>query len=182
LILKRAVKKGSPFQFHTIFRACYLFIYYLAGTKSIIIMRLPITLLLFWFLPFIGTFGSHPQKVEVTITGIKSTQGRLCIAIFVDNEGFKKESPCKDMKISKERISGNTTTVEFELLPGVYGISVLDDENCNGKMDYNMVGIPKEGFGFSNYYHRGITKPHFDQFKFEVSNSDVKVLVELKYM
>jgi uncharacterized protein (DUF2141 family) len=44
----------------------------------------------------------------------------------------------------------------------------LDDENSTGKMEYNMFGIPREGFGFSNYYHKGLLKPHFDAFSFSV--------------
>ena len=59
----------------------------------------------------------------------------------------------------------------------------MDDENFNGKMDYNFIGIPKEGFGFSNYYHSGLTKPKLKSFAFEViENKNTKVEVKMKYM
>ena len=50
-------------------------------------------------------------------------------------------------------------------------------------MDYNFLGIPKEGFGFSNYYHTGLTKPKLNSFAFEVlENKNTKVEVKMKYM
>ena len=73
--------------------------------------------------------------------------------------------------------------VEVKLETGKYGISLMDDENFNGKMDFNFIGIPKEGFGFSNYYHTGLTKPNLKLFEFEVLvNKIPKVEVAMKYM
>ena len=48
-------------------------------------------------------------------------------------------------------------------------------------MDYSFM-IPQEGFGFSNYYHKGLTAPKFDKFAVEVDGSDEEVLIEVKYM
>jgi len=40
---------------------------------------------------------------------------------------------------------------DFEdIPPGTYALVVIHDENMNGKLDTNWVGIPKEGYGFSN--------------------------------
>jgi uncharacterized protein (DUF2141 family) len=38
--------------------------------------------------------------------------------------------------------------LSFHIKPGKYAIAVIHDENCNGKLDTNMFGIPKEGYGF----------------------------------
>jgi uncharacterized protein (DUF2141 family) len=74
-------------------------------------------------------------------------------------------------------------TVQFALEPGVYGLCLLDDENNNGKMEYNFLGMPKEGFGFSDHYHTGITKPKFDSFKFTLSkNQDKDVTIKVRYI
>ncbi len=73
--------------------------------------------------------------------------------------------------------------VKFSLDPGIYGLSLLDDENSNGKMEYNFFGIPKEGFGFSDYYHTGITKPKFDAFKFSIDKDQTKrITIRIRYM
>ncbi|GAB3021847.1 hypothetical protein GCM10027284_46660 [Cyclobacterium sediminis] len=41
------------------------------------------------------------------------------------------------------------------LEPGEYMISVFHDSNKNGKMDYNLLGKPKEGYGFSGEFYCG---------------------------
>jgi len=49
-------------------------------------------------------------------------------------------------------------------------------------MEYNFLGIPKEGFGFSDYYHTGITRPKFDDFRFTVvQGQDIKIKVRMRY-
>jgi uncharacterized protein (DUF2141 family) len=73
--------------------------------------------------------------------------------------------------------------VRFTLEPGIYGLSLLDDENSNGKMEYNFLGIPKEGFGFSDYYHKGLKRPKFESFKFSIDKGQTKKLtVRIRYM
>jgi uncharacterized protein (DUF2141 family) len=40
-------------------------------------------------------------------------------------------------------------TLQFDNLPsGTYALALIHDENGNGKLD-TMMGIPREGFGFS---------------------------------
>ena len=84
-------------------------------------------------------------------------------------------------KIAKEKIIVWTLHDMWAITGGESYI--MDDENFNGKMDYSFLGIPKEGFGFSNYYHTGLTKPKLNSFAFEVlANKNTKVEVKMKYM
>jgi len=66
--------------------------------------------------------------------------------------------------------------VHLTLEPGTYGLTLLDDENMSSLMEYNFIGIPKEGFGFSDYYHTGIKKPKFDQFKFTIKENEKRTI------
>ena len=125
----------------------------------------------------------NAQSVEVTITGIRSEKGQIAIGVFIDNESFQKEEAFLDKKFVKNGISNGEMRVQFSLEPGTYGLSLLDDENSNGKMEYNFLGIPKEGFGFSDYYHKGLTKPKFDAFKFSIDQDQVrKITIRIRYM
>jgi len=101
--------------------------------------------------------------------------------VFKDQEGFKNKKPIKRLVLNKSEFEGNDIILSLDT--GIYGISVLDDENDNNKMDYNFLGIPKEGFGFSNYYHEGLSKPHFDKFKFEINTIPVELIeIRLRYI
>ena len=126
---------------------------------------------------------SVPILISVTIKDIKTPNGQILMGIYKDDVSFDKEIAYKKVQAFKTKISNGTLMVEVKLEPGKYGISLMDDENFNGKMDYNFIGIPKEGFGFSNYYHTGLTKPKLKSFLFEViENKNTKVEVKMKYM
>ena len=126
---------------------------------------------------------SVPIVISVTIKDIKTPNGQILMGVYKDDISFDKELPYKKVQAFKTKISNGILLVEVKLEPGKYGISLMDDENFNGKMDYNFIGIPKEGFGFSNYYHTGLTKPKLKSFSFEViENKNTKVEVKMKYM
>ncbi len=132
---------------------------------------------LFQFEIFNTEFINDDYNVKVVVDGIRSEKGKIVLAVFEDQKNFKLRNPVKRIELKKSELKGNEILLSVET--GIYGISILDDENNNNKMDYNFVGIPKEGFGFSNYYHTGISKPQFDKFKFEIDNKKV-VLIEIK--
>lgn len=121
-------------------------------------------------------------EIEVTIKGIRSKKGKIQIGIFKNQESFESEMPFKTVVVEKKGLLKGTVVCKVNLPPGVYGFAVLDDENNNEEMDKSWLGIPTEGFGFSNYDHSGIFKPIFDDFKFRVKNGINKVRMNLKYM
>ena len=126
---------------------------------------------------------SAPILISVIIKDIKTPNGQILMGIYKDDVSFDKEIAYKKVQAFKTKISKGILVVEVKLEPGKYGISLMDDENFNGKMDYNFIGIPKEGFGFSNYYHTGLTKPKLKSFLIEViENKNTKVEVKMKYM
>ena len=125
----------------------------------------------------------NSQTVEVIITGIRSEKGQIVIGVFKDDESFQKEESFMEKRFVKSGISKREMRVQFSLETGIYGLSLLDDENSNGKMEYNFLGIPKEGFGFSDYYHKGIKKPKFDSYKFSINKDQTKrITIRIRYM
>ena len=121
--------------------------------------------------------------IEVTVKNIRKSYGKILIGIFKDEEGFDKEIAFKSVNADKATISNGVLYVKTQLEPGMYGAALIDDENNNGKFDYNFIGIPKEGFGFSNYYHRGFFKPKLEYFKFEVKPSNItKLEMVIRYL
>lgn len=133
------------------------------------------------------TFSSFTsQKVipfEVTITNIRSEKGQFVIGVYKDALAFEKEKASEKLVIKKQRIKDGMQKITIYLEPGIYGISMLDDEDNNQKMNYNMIGLPTEGFGFLNYYHSGLRKPSFDDFKLKLSpETNVPLSIKLRYI
>lgn len=124
----------------------------------------------------------NSQNVELTITGIRSSEGKIRIGLFKDDQTFQKETAAQNFEFEKTGLKNGEMTVQLELEPGIIGLSLLDDENDDSEMNYNFFGLPKEGFGFSNYYHSGFTKPVFDDFDFELNKPDQRVEIKIRYV
>ncbi|MDO9634599.1 MAG: DUF2141 domain-containing protein [Paludibacter sp.] len=140
-------------------------------------------LLLMFFVGLLACLQTYSQTLEVCITNIRNTKGQLCVAIFQNDQEFKSEVPFWERHYDKADIENKTFRLVILVPPGEYVLSVLDDENSDGKMNYNIVGFPLEGFGFSNYKHRGISKPRFNQFCFQVAiNQKLLIDVEMTYL
>ncbi len=122
------------------------------------------------------------QELKVNIIGLRNDVGVIRLAFFTDNDSFRSETPVMEKTVSKENLqNSNLKVVLTGIPPGKYGIALLDDENEDGEMAYNFFGIPKEGFGFSNHYHRGLSKPHFDDFSFEFQD-DKTIEIRVRYI
>ena len=123
------------------------------------------------------------QDVDVTITGIRSEKGQIVIGVFKDSESYQKEEPFVSKTFKKNVSPDGAMKVQFSLEPGVYGLCLLDDENGDGIMHYNFMKMPKEGFGFSDYYFTGVKKPKFDLFKFTLAKGQQKsIKIRVRYI
>jgi len=132
---------------------------------------------------FVCSITVYSQNIKVLVTGIRSTQGQVIIKVYKDNASFNKDKPFITKKFIKSGISKGEMAVNFTLESGTYGLALLDDENKDNEMNYTFLGIPEEGFGFSNYYLSGLTKPTFDLFKFVLIKDQIqKIIIKIRYM
>ncbi|MCX7697198.1 MAG: DUF2141 domain-containing protein [Bacteroidales bacterium] len=121
------------------------------------------------------------QQVEITITNIRNSKGVIRIGIFKDQESFDKETPYDGKIFPKKSVLNGKLVVKFDLPPGKYGFAVLDDENEDGKMNYNLLGVPKEGYGFSgNTFF--LSKPSFSEFAVNIRKGLNKFTIEMNYV
>ena len=118
-------------------------------------------------------------NLEVTVKNIKETKGSIRVGLFTNEDDFlKKAADGKVVKASKSEV-----TVVFEnLKPGTYAVSVIHDENENGELDKNVMGIPKEGFAFGNNAMGTFGPPDFDKAKVTIEKSPLKQVINLKYL
>jgi uncharacterized protein (DUF2141 family) len=93
----------------------------------------------------------EPASLTITVSGIRNTSGALIACIFRDSQGFPTCQKSRNAIRQTQRITGTTMTVRFDNLPpGTYVASVQHDEDGNGKLKTNFIGMPKEGVGISN--------------------------------
>jgi uncharacterized protein (DUF2141 family) len=121
------------------------------------------------------------NNLEVKIDNIKSDNGEILIGLYSNSQNFpRKISDGRIVKASKEGV----IVFFHDLKPGPYAVSVMHDENSNKDMDQNGIGIPKEGFGFSNNARGSLGPPSFDKAKFELEPGKPSTLIsiDLRYL
>jgi len=120
-------------------------------------------------------------RVSLTVEGFHSARGKLLLAVFNREEQFPYE-PFLDFSWQKDTLAGYSMTVEFSLPGyGVYAFSVLDDENGNGELDKNFIGLPQERFGFSNGAKAGLFgPPDYPECTVEIKQGDNKLNICLQ--
>jgi uncharacterized protein (DUF2141 family) len=103
--------------------------------------------------------------ITVTVNGIDSNDGKIFLALYDKEVDFLE----KTFKGTTSSIINNQCTITFENIPsGVYAVSIFHDENDNGKMDTNFMGIPKEDYGCSNNASGFMGPPKWSDAKFEL--------------
>lgn len=125
---------------------------------------------------------ANTQTVRMTIEGIRSKEGNIQLGIFTNQAQFSKEEPPIEKIFPKTGLKSGVLIIEFNLKPGNYAIAVLDDIDKDGDMSYNLIGIPTEGFGFSNYVSSGMRKPKYNDFSFDVKKGVTEVTVKMRYI
>lgn len=122
------------------------------------------------------------QSVTIKVSNIRNAKGNIKVAFFTSEHEYEIEKPKYMRKISKSSIKNGEVTATFNDIPaGKYGVAVLDDENSNGDMDYSF-WMPTEGFGFSNYYHSGMSKPDYENFTFTLGKENKTIKVKFRYI
>jgi uncharacterized protein (DUF2141 family) len=117
------------------------------------------------------------QDLEVTVKNIKNSKGVLVIGLFGSEKTFTKQP----VKAEMPKAEAGTLKVLFKNIQlGEYAVSIFHDANENGVLDMNFMGIPKEGFGFSNDAMGVFGPPTFTKAKFSWPESRM-VSVTMKY-
>lgn len=122
------------------------------------------------------------SNTQITVSGIRSAKGQVVVSVFKDEKSFDEEIPFKKIPFDKKGLVNGTMVVNVKLDPGTYGLVLVDDENKNGKLEKNFVGVPKEGFGFSNFFMEKLKKPSFHEFKMNIKGDANKAGIRVKYM
>ena len=130
------------------------------------------------FVPAILAQSAGQATVIVKVTGLRSEKGQVRIAVFNSSEKWLGEQPVYSSTINVD--SQSVTWKIYDVPYGDYGIAVFHDENKNGKMDKNFVGIPLEPYGFSNNVRVTLGPPTWEKSKFVVKGPTTEVSIEVK--
>jgi uncharacterized protein (DUF2141 family) len=121
--------------------------------------------------------GAEVSSFTLEISGIEKTEGEIRIAVFDSKEHYTKETiHAVVLPVEGSSIEWSVPDLPF----GEYAIAVYHDKNTNGKLDTNLLGIPKERYGFSNNARGRFGPASWGDAKFEVNQKEVIHQIEIK--
>ena len=123
---------------------------------------------------------SPTASLEIDVVKLRSAKGMLRICLTARPQSFPD---CKDDPRAVSRsVPATEPVVTFEgLAPGNYAAAIIHDENGNKKLD-TLMGIPREGFGFSRNPAIGFGPPKFDAARFAVDGAAKPQQVRMRYL
>ena len=108
-------------------------------------------------------------SLEMEINNLQSNNGPLYIRILDENEN--------PVIVGTSPVINYSSRISFDsIYPGKYAIQFFHDENENQKMDFSLIGIPKEKFGSSNDVKPLLGPPKFEKMLFNL-NENKKVIM-----
>jgi uncharacterized protein (DUF2141 family) len=116
--------------------------------------------------------------LEIEITDIRSTEGQLMVAVHGSAEGWDGKAPPVAAQLHAP--TGDSAVLSFEgLAPGNYAVQVMHDQNGNGELDSNFMGMPIEGYGFSNN-PEVMRKATFEEARIELVEAGTRIQLRLR--
>ena len=114
--------------------------------------------------------------------GLKNEKGQVLALLFNSEEGFPGEKE-QAVALKKLKVSHLQTGFSFEgLSAGKYAISLVHDENGNGKMDSKIFEVPSEGYGTSNNVKTTLRPPSFEEAKIHLNNPSKSISISVFYL
>ena len=109
-------------------------------------------------------------SLEMEINNLESNKGPIYIRILDENEN--------PVIVWTSPVINYSSEISFDsIFPGKYAIQFFHDENENQKMDFSLIGIPKEKFGSSNDVKPILGPPKFKKMLFEIYQ-DKKIVMK----
>jgi uncharacterized protein (DUF2141 family) len=119
-------------------------------------------------------------SLEIDVAGMRSARGliRICLTVYPKNF-----PGCVDDRHAITRsVPAAQHVIRFDgLPPGNYAAALIHDENSNAKLD-TMIGIPREGFGFSRNPPIGFGPPRFAAAEFALGSVAETQQVTMRYI
>lgn len=132
--------------------------------------------------PAVAFAQSPCPGIHVKILNIRNSIGTVACALFESPAGFPIEFLNSATNVMVIKIRKAQARCDFEdIPPGTYAMAVIHDENMNGKLETDLLGIPTEGYGFSNDVKGVVGAPSFSTASFPYDGQNLDLTMSLHY-
>jgi len=124
--------------------------------------------------------GDSLTSIKVEVIDLRNSDGKVGLTLFDAEEGFPSEPDNAIRKLYVD-VNNKTASATFENVPeGKYAIAVYHDEDEDGEIETNWIGIPKEGTGSSNNPKSRMGPPRYEDCEFD-THQTTNLTIRMKY-
>lgn len=120
---------------------------------------------------------AQAEKLEIIVSKISEPHGTLFVTIYNNPDSWLGEEAYRDLRFPVSTQEDNTIVIE-DIPAGTYAVSVFHDLNGNMDIDTNLIGIPKEPYGFSGKVGK-FGPPKYDKASFVLESGTKPLQIEL---
>lgn len=121
-------------------------------------------------------------KLTVQVTGVRAAKGQVAVTVY-PNDPNRFLAPHGKLARVRAIAQAPTTTACFWLpATGAYAVAVYHDENGNNTFDRSALGLPAEGFGFTNNPRTPTGLPPLSAVRFNTTGAETTVRIKLRYL
>ncbi len=120
--------------------------------------------------------------VTVIAENLRNSDGLLAMTLYADDSRrFLVKHGSLSVGRVKVQPGGTTRGCIFLPEPGVYAIALYHDENGDTKFNRSMIGLPVEGWGFTNNPPTLMGLPSFSSVRLNVPRTGLVTRIKMKY-
>ena len=120
--------------------------------------------------------------IHVEVSGLRNDKGQVLCALHSSAEAFPKKAE-KALARVAAKITERQAVCDFTgIAAGTYAVAVVHDENSNGKLDTNFIGMPREGVGASKDAKGHMGPPKFSAASFEYVGGRLDLKIHVNYL
>ncbi|MGZ8999349.1 MAG: DUF2141 domain-containing protein [Allosphingosinicella sp.] len=124
---------------------------------------------------------ASPTRLLVRVEGVRSSRGLVAVSLYPDE---RRRFLAKRGALYVGRVpavQGATDVCIHVPRPGIYAVAVYHDADADRKFDRTALGLPDEGFGFSNNPRTFLGMPNFSSVRTPVRPSGTRTTIRLTY-
>ena len=122
-----------------------------------------------------------PERLLVTVTGARRVAGNITYTLYGDRpEAFLAHRG--SIALTRVTLTSSAATACFVVSrPGIYAVAVYHDEKNDHHFDRSLIGLPLDGYGFSNNASAFLAPPPFRAARFNAGPGDTRLSITLRY-
>jgi uncharacterized protein (DUF2141 family) len=120
------------------------------------------------------------RAIAIDVEGLRSNEGAVRAGLYASADGWTSEG--REIASCRARIVEHRAHCVFEgVSPGTYAVALLHDEDDDGHMRRDVLGVPQEGYGFSNDAAVVLGPPSFGSARFTHASEATRLRVHARY-